>query len=45
MALNIRAPVDLVEDAGASPTAPPAAPPRPPRFNIDDMQIAGNIAI
>jgi hypothetical protein len=45
MALNMRPPVDLVDGAGASPTAPPAPPPRPPSFNIDDTRIAGNIAI
>jgi hypothetical protein len=45
MALNMRTPVDLVDDASASPTAPPAPPLRPPSFSIDDMRIAGNIAI
>ena len=45
MALDMRPPVDLVDDAGASPTAPPAPPPRPASFNIDDTRIAGNVTI
>jgi hypothetical protein len=38
-------PVDLMDDAAASPTAPQAPPPQPPCFNSCDTKIPGNIAI
>jgi hypothetical protein len=42
--LTIAQPVDLMDNASASPRAPQAPPPQPARLRHGDMRIAGNIA-
>ena len=44
VALTIAQPVDLMDDASASPTASQGPPPQPPHLRHGDMRIAGNIA-